>query len=205
MQQSYFNTLAGPSEESFADRGSLFLAHAFAMQTSADFKDKLTALKKQHPKAAHHCFAYRLGTASHQFRVSDNGEPAGSAGRPILAQIDSRMLTDVGVVVVRYFGGILLGIPGLINAYKTATALALQTATVVSKPIEMLYRLECSYPLLNEVINLLKAGNCKIHAIDQGLFCTIACGVPKSQEAAIVQKLAQLYGLTILPQVTPGG
>src|SRR5450432_3005857 len=105
----------------YKDRGSKFIAHAFPLKNKEDFKKHLQALRKEHPKAVHHCFAYRISYDGNNYRVSDDGEPPGSAGNQILAQIDSRNLSDILVIVVRYFGGTLLGVPGLINAYKAVT------------------------------------------------------------------------------------
>ena len=135
MINDYYNTIDSPSIAEFKERGSKFIAYAFPVQTINDFKEKLAGIKKEHPKATHHCFAYRLGLDGSVFRVSDDGEPSGSAGRPILGQIDSKQVTNVGVVVVRYFGGTLLGVPGLINAYKTATSMALQITPIIAKPV----------------------------------------------------------------------
>ena len=122
----YYFTIDKPSYTEYKERGSRFLAYAYPLKSVDDFKKILQGLKKEHAKAAHHCFAYRIGLDGNNFRASDDGEPAGSAGKPILGQIDARQLINVLVVVVRYFGGTLLGVPGLIHAYKTATALALQ-------------------------------------------------------------------------------
>ena len=126
LDTSTYYTIEKPSMAEFKDRGSKFIAYAFPIADAGEFKEKLAALKKEHPKAVHHCFAYRLGLDGTNFRVSDDGEPSGTAGRPILGQIDSKQLTNVLIIVVRYFGGTLLGVPGLINAYKTAAALALE-------------------------------------------------------------------------------
>lgn len=113
--QLYYYTIQDSATAEFRDRGSKFLAYAYPIGSVDDFKEKLQSLKALHPKAVHHCFAYRLGTAGTHFRASDDGEPSGTAGRPILGQIDSKELCNVLVVVVRYFGGTLLGVPGLIN------------------------------------------------------------------------------------------
>src|SRR4051812_44945561 len=129
-RMNHYNTIEKPAETEYKDRGSRFLAYAFPVQTTDDFKKRLKELKEEHPKAAHHCFAYRIGTDGNSFRAGDDGEPSGSAGKPILGQIDSKGLTDTAVVVVRYFGGTLLGVPGLINAYKTSTSLALQLTPI---------------------------------------------------------------------------
>ena len=117
MNEEFYYTIAQPVVTEFKDRGSRFLAYAYPLASVDDFKAKMKLLKEEHPKAVHHCFAYRLGVDGNTFRVSDDGEPSGSAGRPILGQIDSKQLCNVLVVVVRYFGGTLLGVPGLINAY----------------------------------------------------------------------------------------
>ena len=121
---NYFQTVEQPAVAEFSDRGSRFIAYVQPVQSVDDFKAALNEVKKLHPKASHHCFAYRLGNSGTIYRVTDAGEPSGTAGRPILGQIDSKGLTNVLVVVVRYFGGTLLGVPGLINAYKSAAALA---------------------------------------------------------------------------------
>jgi uncharacterized YigZ family protein len=118
----FYKTINQPASAEFKDRGSKFIAFAFPVETPDDFKNHLQQLKKEHPKAVHHCFAYRIGTDGNNFRVSDDGEPSGTAGKPILGQIDSKEVTNVAVIVVRYFGGSLLGVPGLINAYKTVTS-----------------------------------------------------------------------------------
>lgn len=126
MQEMFtYKTIAAATTADFRDRGSKFFAFAYPLQQVDEVKHLLQALKKEHPKAVHFCYAYRLDTDGIQYRANDDGEPSGSAGRPILGQIDSAGFTNVLVVVVRYFGGTLLGVPGLINAYKTATASAL--------------------------------------------------------------------------------
>ena len=131
-----FLTLGQESSAEYSDRGSRFIGYAFPVLDEEAFKERLKELKKEHPKAVHHCFAYRIGLDGNRFRASDDGEPSGSAGRPILGQIDSRKLINTAVVVVRYFGGTLLGVPGLINAYKTAATFALQVGPSVERPID---------------------------------------------------------------------
>ena len=118
--QELYYTIEQETVAEFKDRGSRFLAYAVPVTSIEQFKQKLQQLKELHPKANHHCFAYRIGADGSTFRVSDDGEPSGSAGRPILGQLDSKQVTNAAVIVVRYFGGTLLGVPGLINAYKTA-------------------------------------------------------------------------------------
>ena len=181
----------------FKDRGSQFIGYAYPISSVADFKEKLAALKKKHPKATHHCFAYRLGLDSFNFRVSDDGEPSGSAGRPILGQIDSRSLTNVLIVVVRYFGGTSLGVPGLINAYKSTAAMALQVTPVVQKPIEVIYRIHFDYTKINEVMTLIKQQHCSVRQQDMQLFCVMQIGIPKANHDYCLEKLKEVQGIEI--------
>jgi len=192
-----YNTIEKTASTEFKDRGSRFIAYAFPIQSVADFKTKLEEIRKEHPKATHHCFAYRLGTDGNNFRVNDDGEPSGTAGRPILGQIDSKNLTDVLVIVVRYFGGTLLGVPGLINAYKSSTALVLQLTPVISKAIEVSYRIQFDYTQMNDVMTLLKKNNCSIYRQDIQLFCVIEVGVPKAKLEEMIFKLKELKGVEI--------
>src|SRR6188474_1865854 len=148
----FYNTIERATVAELKDRGSRFIAYAYPVSTTEEFKKHLDALKKEHSKASHHCFAYRLGADRIQFRVSDAGEPSGTAGKPILGQIDSKELTNLAVVVVRYFGGSLLGVPGLINAYKMAASMALQIIPVVRKDIEVFYRLHFDYTRINDIM-----------------------------------------------------
>jgi len=197
MLSDYYYTIERPGSAEFKDRGSKFIAFAFPIANVADFKKQLQRLKDEHPKAAHHCFAYRIGTDGNTFRSSDNGEPSGSAGKPILGQIDSKQLTDLAVVVVRYFGGTLLGLPGLINSYKTATALALQTTPVVQRAIEIKYRLQFDYTRMNEVMMIAKKYNCTIRDQQMELFCRMDIGIPKANHELILLKLKEIRGLEI--------
>lgn len=197
MLSDYYYTIERPGSAEFKDRGSKFIAFAFPISDVADFKKQLQRLKDEHPRAAHHCFAYRLGTDGNTFRSSDDREPSGSAGKPILGQIDSKQLTDLAVVVVRYFGGTLLGLPGLINSYKTATALALQTTPVVQKAIEIKYRLQFDYTRMNEVMMIAKKYNCTIRDQQMELFCRMDIGIPKANHELILLKLKEIRGLEI--------
>jgi len=197
MSSDYYYTIERPGSAEFKDRGSKFIAFAFPIANVADFKKQLQRLKDEHPKAAHHCFAYRIGTDGNTFRSSDNGEPSGSAGKPILGQIDSKQLTDLAVVVVRYFGGTLLGVPGLINAYKTVAALALQTTPVVQKAIEIKYRLQFDYTRMNEVMMISKKYNCTIRDQEMELFCRMDIGIPRANHELILLKLKEIVGLEI--------
>lgn len=194
---THFTTIASPSQTEYKDRGSRFLAYAFPIASVEEFKKRLKALKEEHPKANHHCFAYRIGTDGNTFRASDDGEPSGSAGKPILGQLDSKGLTDAAVIVVRYFGGTLLGVPGLINAYKTATSLALQLAPAVEKAILVSYELEFDYTLLNDVMIYLKRYNAQVLQNEAQLFCRMVVGVPKAEENAFTDRINDLHGVSL--------
>jgi uncharacterized YigZ family protein len=178
MLKQIYHTIGKTAVAEYKDRGSKFIAYASPVFDSEGFKAVLQGLKKEHPKATHHCFAYRIGTEGNNFRVSDAGEPSGTAGKPILGQLDSRSLTNTLVVVVRYFGGTLLGIPGLINAYKSAAALVLQLTPIVEKQVEARYRLRFPYMQVNEVITILKLYQCTIYKKDLQLFSEMEIGIP---------------------------
>jgi uncharacterized YigZ family protein len=199
MSTEFYYTIGKEGTAEFKDRGSRFIAYAFPIVTIQDFKKRLQELKEEHPKAAHHCFAYRIGTDGNLFRAGDDGEPPGTAGKPILGQIDSKQLTNITVVVVRYFGGTLLGVPGLINAYKTVTSMALQTIPVVQKNIEEIYRLQFDYTIVNDIMLILKKYNCTIIKQEMQLFCEITAGLPKSRAEEALYQLKQFHTLQIEP------
>lgn len=195
--QEVYQTIEKSAFAEFKDRGSKFIAYAFPIQSADDFKAQLLVLKKEHPKAVHHCFAYRIGLDGNNFRVSDDGEPSGSAGRPILGQIDSKDLTNTAVVVVRYFGGTLLGVPGLINAYKTATVMALQLVPIVEKAIELIYELQFDYTRMNEVMMICKQFGCTVIGQEQQLFCLLKIGIPKARLDEVLFKFNDLHTVDV--------
>lgn len=178
MTITTYQTIAQPVQAEFKDKGSRFIAFAYPIFSSEEVKQYVDTLRQEHHKARHWCFAWRLGVDGNQFRANDDGEPSGSAGRPILGQIDSFELTDVLVVVVRYFGGTLLGVPGLINAYKTATAMAFQAAEIVQKNIEKTVYLRCDYSSLNEALRLAKLHQANVVQQDLQLDCRLTVRVP---------------------------
>ena len=155
IQDSY-KSIAAESRGLFKDNGSRFIAHAYPVETEDEVKEIVAALKKEYYDARHHVYAYRLGYLGDKFRANDDGEPSGSSGRPVLGQIDSNGLSDILVVVVRYFGGIKLGIPGLIRAYKTATADAIANAQIVEKIASKMYRVHFGYMSMNSVMKVFK-------------------------------------------------
>ena len=188
----YYFTIEQPSVAEYKDRGSKFTAYAFPIETEEEFKKHLQILKKEHTKAVHHCFAYRIGFTGNQFRANDDGEPSGSAGKPILGQIDSKQLINVCIIVVRYFGGALLGVPGLINAYKTVSALVLQTVPIVQKPIMLAYFIQFDYNLLNDVMQVLKQCQCLVKSQEIDMFSGIKFHIPKHREDETVFRLKEI-------------
>ncbi len=193
----YYFTIDKKGVAEFKDRGSKFIAYAFPISGREEFKARLAGLKKEHPRAAHHCFGYRIGTDGNNFRVSDDGEPSGSAGRPILGQIDSKQLTNIAVIVVRYFGGTLLGVPGLINAYKTATAMAIESSIIIQKPVLVEYGLQFDYTKMNDVMRVVKIYDCDVLEMDTQLFCTMKLGIPQSKLSEAVIQLNEIKGVEI--------
>jgi uncharacterized YigZ family protein len=151
-----YQTIAAPSIGEFKEKGSKFIAYAYFVSDEIEIKEKLDLLKKEHFKATHHCYAYRLGTDGKNYRANDDGEPSGTAGRPILGQIDSFGLTNLLIVVVRYYGGTKLGTSGLINAYREAAKLALENSVKIEKIIESQIDFSVPYLKMNEVMQFLK-------------------------------------------------
>lgn len=197
VNNEFYQTIDRPGTAEFTDRGSRFLAYTYPITSVTEFKDLLAALKKEHPKAVHHCFAYRIGLDGTQYRVSDDGEPSGTAGRPILGQIDSRGLTNILIVVVRYFGGTLLGVPGLINAYKSAAALALQLTPAVQKPVLVNYRLQFDHTQTHAVMQVIKHFSCPVYKQEAQLFCLIEAGIPKHRLDEVLFRLRDIRGVEL--------
>ncbi|MDQ6763393.1 MAG: YigZ family protein [Bacteroidota bacterium] len=191
----HYLTIETQAVAEYKDRGSKFLAYSFPLKRPEEFKKYLQALKKEHPKAVHYCFAYRTGFDGNNFRVSDDREPAGTAGKQILGQVDSKSLTNILVVVVRYFGGTLLGVPGLITAYKTATSYVLQCTPVTQKAIEINYNLQFDYTIMNDVMQIMKQCNCTVHKNELQLFCKMEVGIPKEREEETINSLKKLYNV----------
>ncbi|MDO1509684.1 MULTISPECIES: YigZ family protein [unclassified Neisseria] len=186
MTAAVYKTITGPVQAEFKDKGSRFIAFAYPVQSAAEVKRYVESLREEHHKARHWCYAYRLGVDGTQFRANDDGEPSGSAGRPILGQIDSAELTDVLIVVVRYFGGTLLGVPGLIHAYKTASVEALKIAEIIEKNVEKTVWLRCEYPNLNDAIRIAKQHHAEVVEQDLQLDCRLTIKIPLAQYQACV-------------------
>lgn len=195
MEPTQITSIARPSMSEHKAKGSRFLGYAFAITQADDIKPILAKLKEEHHKAVHWCYAYRLGHDGTQFRANDDGEPSGSAGMPILRQIDSAGLSDVVVIVVRYFGGTLLGVPGLIQAYKQATVLALQDAVRVEKPILEPFSFAFSYEKISEVMRLIKRSEAVVVSQQMDMQVSMSVQVPKTHAKAFEQQLHDWHWL----------
>ena len=190
-----YRTIENPVEGLFRDRGSKFLAFAFPITTEAAIKEIVTSLKSEHPKANHHCWAMRLGIDRSVFKVNDDGEPSGTAGRPILNILLSRDVTNILVVVVRYFGGTLLGVPGLINAYKQATEDALNHALIVEKTVNDIYTIAFDYLQMNDVMRIIKDDDLKLLSQQFDNSCIIQVSIRKMQVNTVLSKFGNLNGV----------
>jgi uncharacterized YigZ family protein len=191
-----YKTITHPVEGFFRDRGSKFLAFAYPIKNEEEAKKHLLTLREMHPKANHHCYAYRLGLDRTQFRANDDGEPAGSAGKPILNTIYAHDLTNVLVVVVRYFGGTLLGVPGLINAYKNATDEALAQAHITTKHVCDVYTLTYPYEQMNEVMKVVKTFDLTIQAQSFDNQCVLSLEIRKTLLNQVLVRIEKIEGLT---------
>ncbi len=197
MIQDSYKSIAGVSEGLFKDNGSRFIAKAYPVETEEEVRAIVSALKKEYHDARHHCYAYRLGYLGDRFRANDDGEPSGSAGRPILGQIDSAGLSDILVVVVRYFGGIKLGIPGLIRAYKTSTADALASAEIVEKVAGKFFRIRFGYLSMNAVMKILKEMDLPQKDQEFGMECCLTTRVRLSSEETFRDRIGQVEGCNL--------
>ncbi len=190
----HYRTLSAPATGEFKDRGSKFIAYAWPVNSEEAATMHIEALRKEHFKARHHCFAWRLEPDGSRFRANDDGEPSGTAGRPILGQIDSFGLTEVVVVVVRYFGGTLLGTSGLINAYREATAEALRGAAIVEKIVKDTFSLDFDYALMPDVMNTVKKLALDISKEEYGERGLLEIGIRQSEvEDALLKMKALIW------------
>ena len=193
IQDSY-KSIAAEAKGLFKDNGSRFIAHAYPVETEEEVKEIVAALKKEYYDARHHVYAYRLGYKGDRFRANDDGEPSGSSGRPVLGQIDSYGLSDVLVVVVRYFGGIKLGIPGLIRAYRTSTADALANAEIIEKIASKMYRVHFGYMSMNSVMMVFKDMELEQKNQKFDMECTMDTSVRLSQVDTFLERMNDVEG-----------
>lgn len=197
MFDDTYRTIAAPAEGLYKEKGSKFLAFAFPVRTTDEVKVHLDALRKQYFDARHHCYAYILGANKDAWRANDDGEPSGTGGRPIHGQLLSADLTDTLIVVVRYFGGILLGASGLANAYKTAARDAIDHAEIVERTIDVRYRLRFEYALMNDVMRIIKDFDLKPENQHFDLDCTLDLSVRQSLSVRLYDAIVNLRAVTI--------
>ena len=195
--QDTYRSIPGQAEGLFKDKGSRFMSLAYPVESEEEVKVIVNGLKKKFHDARHHCYAYRLGCLGDRFRANDDGEPSSSAGKPILGQIDSRGLSDVLVVVVRWFGGIKLGIPGLVKAYRAASADALDKAGTVEKIAGKWYRLSFGYEDMNQVMKALKDLDTRQRSQDFGSECSVEVWARLSAVQDLVSRLENIGGCTL--------
>jgi len=196
FEDTYF-TIETTSESVFRDRSSRFIGLVVPVSTEQEMKQELEKIRKKYFDATHHCYAFRLGFDKSVFRSSDAGEPSGTAGRPIFGQIQSKDLTNVLVVVVRYYGGTKLGVPGLINAYKTAAKEAIENNKIVEKTVNDVYEVFFTYEHMNEVMRVLKDDSVTQLAQTFDNDCRIEFSVRKLLAGKIYEKLSSLKGVTV--------
>lgn len=189
-----YKTIAAPAEGDFRDRGSKFLAFAYPITAESQIKPIIDQLKSEHPKANHHCWAMRLTPDRGVFKLNDDGEPSGTAGRPILNTLLSQDVTNILVVVVRYFGGTLLGVPGLINAYKSAAVAALANGPIVSRTVNDIYAINFNYLQMNEVMRIIKEYDLEIISQQFDNDCRIELSIRKMQVNNVLGKLDKVEG-----------
>jgi len=192
-----YKTIEAPAEGLFRDKGSKFIAFAYPLSNESEVKAHLLKLRAEHAKANHFCYAYRLSTDRNVFRVNDDGEPSGTAGRPILNTLLSNDLTNILVIVVRHFGGTLLGVPGLINAYKSATAEAIKEASIVERSVNDVYEISFEYLMMNDVMRLVKEEDLNIIEQIFDNTCLLKLEVRKSQLNKVLMRVEKQEGIQL--------
>ncbi len=197
MKASY-RTIGGPSEGNFKDRGSKFIALAFPVQNEYEVKEVLDRIRKRYHDANHHCYAWKIGTDPAIVRANDDGEPSNSAGKPILNQLEKYDLTNIIIVVVRYFGGKLLGVGGLINAYRTAAGNAIAGSRIVRRYIRNKYRVYFDYAQMNDIMSIIKEHQLEMLDQDFSLSCTFVFLVELEKEESVTGRLGQIEGCSFI-------
>ncbi|RZK57217.1 MAG: YigZ family protein [Pedobacter sp.] len=192
-----YQTVLKTSEGIFRDKGSKFIAYAYPLKNEAEVKDIVVKLRSEHTRARHFCWALRLTPDRNVFRLNDDGEPSGTAGRPILNTLLSANITNVLVVVVRYFGGTLLGVPGLIDAYKSATVEAIKENEIVTKTVNDIYQINFEHLVMNQVMRILKDENLAIIDQEFDTNCIIKFEVRKSNLNTVLGKLEKVEGIKV--------
>lgn len=198
MENDTYKTLAAPSEEAlYKEKNSKFFGYAFPIENEDEVKEILEEVKKKHHSARHWCYAFQLGTEDIYYRANDDGEPNNSAGMPIYGQIQSFDVTNILIIVVRYFGGVKLGVGGLISAYRTAAQMALEASDIIEKTIDVHYTLKFSYQNMNKVMRVIKEKNLDIIAQKMEMDCEIVVGTRKKNAPVVLKAFTNLYEIEI--------
>lgn len=196
MEDSYL-TIAQPGEAVYKERSSKFLAFAYPVSDEGEIKEILDGLRKEYYDATHHCYAWRLGANGEQYRCNDDGEPSGTAGRPILGQMLSRGITQCLIVVVRYFGGTKLGVPGLIQAYRESAQAAIDNCTVIETTVDVRIGIEFQYVAMNDVMRIVKEENPRIEEQRFDNICSMRLSIRKSRAETLLGRLGKVSGIEI--------
>lgn len=198
MEKDTYKTLAAPGEETlFKEKNSKFFGYAYPVTSEDEVKAILEDLRKQHSQARHWCYAWQLGTEQIQYRANDDGEPNNSAGMPIYGQIQSFDVTNVLVVVVRYFGGVKLGVGGLISAYRTSAQMALEASEIIEKTIDLHFTLQFGYQNMNKVMRVIKEKNLDIVSQKMEMDCEIIVATRKNNAPTVLEALQNLYEIEV--------
>jgi len=192
MQTDNYKTIETTSEGIYKEKGSKFIAYAFPVTCEEDIKDEISRLKKEYYDARHHCYAYMLGADKKDFRANDDGEPSSTAGKPILGQILSSDLTNILIVVIRYFGGTKLGVSGLIHAYKTAAQDAIANAQIIEKTINDIYDIHFDYLVMNDIMRIIKEEQPLQIDQDFNLTCRITLSIRQSEVDKIIERFKKI-------------
>ena len=195
MESDTYKTIKSPSEGVYKEKGSRFVSIAIPVSEQEEIKPIIDKIKKEHHEARHHCFAYMIGSERINWRVNDDGEPSGTAGRPILGQINSFGLTNIIIVVSRYFGGTLLGVSGLINAYRSAAASAINNAELTEKTLREYYEIIYPYIVMNDVMKILKEENVEQSKQLFDLECRILLNFRVSVKENVLNRFSRIDGL----------
>ena len=198
--EDVYRTIEKQTEGLYKEKGSRFIAFAYPVTTEDEIRAIVAGLKEKYYDARHHCYAWRLGAAKLLFRTNDDGEPSSTAGKPILRQIQSNDLTNILIVVIRYIGGIKLGVPGLINAYRDAAADALQQAVIIEKTVDEQFRIRFSYLVMNDVMKIIKEESPEVLDRHFDLDCEMLLSIRQSDLQSLKERLKKVESLTIVEE-----
>ncbi|MBN2596318.1 YigZ family protein [Labilibaculum sp.] len=192
MSNDTYKTINLASEGLYKEKGSKFIAYAYPVTSEEEIKEHIANLKKEYYDARHHCYAYMLGADKSEYRANDDGEPSSTAGKPILGQILSNDITNILIVVIRYFGGTKLGVSGLIHAYKTAAADAISNAEIIEKTVNDIYDVNFDYLVMNDVMKIIKDDQPEQLGQDFNLTCQITLSIRQSEVGKIIEKFSKI-------------